>query len=257
MNVLHEDAALLGPNDPDPVEWVNADSRAPVLLLCEHAGQAVPESLGGLGLPPGALDGHIGWDIGAEALARAIAARLSAPLVLQRYSRLVIDCNRPPDTPQSVPAVSDGVAVPLNAGASGVEREARRREVFEPLDLAIADGFARHPRHAAFSVHSFTRTMNGSDRIWHAGFLSRADTATASALMSHVCAADDSVALDLNQPYEIEDDGDWFIPVHAEPRGLRHTLIEVRNDQLDDEAGVARWADLLSDAIATMLEPEP
>jgi hypothetical protein len=76
---------LLGPSDPDPVEWVNEDSPAPVLLLCEHAGQAVPSALGALGLPPQAFDDDIGWDIGAEALARAIAARLSALLVPQRF----------------------------------------------------------------------------------------------------------------------------------------------------------------------------
>jgi len=247
--------ALLGPSDPRPVEWVNEDSPAPVLLLCEHAGQAVPSALGGLDLPPQALDGHIGWDIGAEALARAVADRLSAPLVLQRYSRLVIDCNRPPDTPQSVPAVSDGVEIAANARASTAERAARRQEIFDPLDRAIAEGFVRHERRAAFSIHSFTPRMNGHDRAWHAGFLARADAVTARGLIAHVAGMQKALVLGLNEPYEIEDETDWFIPRHAEPRGLAHSLIEIRNDQLRDGAGVTRWAALLSDAIAAILEP--
>ena len=247
---------LLRPSDPDPVEWVNQDSPAPVLLLCEHAGQAVPSALGGLGLPPQAFDDHIGWDIGAAALARAIAARGSAPLILQRYSRLVIDCNRPPGTPQSVPSVSDGVEIAANARASIAERAARRREIFDPLDRAIGEGFARHPRRAAFSIHSFTPRMNGHDRAWHAGFLARADADTAQALITHVAGAQEALVLGLNEPYEIEDETDWFIPRHAEPRGLAHSLIEIRNDQLRDPAGVARWAGLLSDAIASILEPD-
>lgn len=85
----------LTPSDPAPVEWVRPNSASPVLLLCEHAGQAISEDLDGLGLPEGAIDLHIGWEIGAERLARSLAEKLDAPLILQRYSRLVIDCNRP------------------------------------------------------------------------------------------------------------------------------------------------------------------
>ena len=248
---------LLGADDPAPVEWVNDDSAAPVLLLCEHAGQAVPGALQGLGLAPGEIDGHIGWDIGAEALARGIAARLGAPLLIQRYSRLVIDCNRPPETAGSVPAVSDGVQVPANAAATPQELAARRREIFDPLDMALAEGFDRAPRRAAFSIHSFTASMNGDARPWHAGFLSRTEEGAADALIAHLAGADEALTLGLNAPYEIEDETDWFIPRHAEPRRLAHCLIEVRNDQLRDPAGVARWADLLSDAIAHILEPAP
>jgi predicted N-formylglutamate amidohydrolase len=97
--------------------------------------------------------------------------------------------------------------------------------------------------------------MNGRDRAWHAGFLARADAVTAQALTAHVAGAQEALVLGLNGPYEIEDETDWFIPRHAEPRGLAHSLIEIRNDQLRDTADVARWADLLSDVIATVLEP--
>lgn len=104
--------SLLTGRDPNPVEIVNADSRSPVVLFCEHAGQAIPERLAGLGISRQDLDAHIGWDIGAEAVARHMAQILGAPLVIQRYSRLVIDCNRPPQAPDAMPEISDGVAVP-------------------------------------------------------------------------------------------------------------------------------------------------
>ena len=94
MGVSVANSSLLTPADPQPVELVNADSAVPVLLLCEHAGNAVPEALDGLGVSDEVLNSHRGWDIGAEHMARQLADILGAPLILQRYSRLVIDANR-------------------------------------------------------------------------------------------------------------------------------------------------------------------
>lgn len=144
----------------------------------------------------------------------------------------------------------------LLAGVAAVLWVSQRASV-DPLDKAIAEGFARHKRRAAFLIHSFTPSMNGEDRAWHAGFLSRADETTAQALIAHVARSEAALALGLNEPCAIEDEDDWFIPVHAETRGVHHSLIEVRNDQLGGGDGVARWADLLADAIANRLEPDP
>lgn len=249
---------LLCQSDPEPVEWVNPGSTSPVLLVCEHAGQAVPRALGDLGLPDGAIDTHIGWDIGAEALARGIAARLDAPLILQRYSRLVIDCNRPPDSDSAIPAVSDTQPVPSNTGLGADARTARIHGVFDPLDAAVKAAFERYPRRAAFAIHSFTPALaDGPHRPWHAGFLTRRDMATAEALIAHIGRTEPTFELIANQPYQIDDDTDWFIPTHAEPRGMRHALVEIRNDQLRNAAGVEVWADLLSNAISALLETAP
>ncbi|MYE06292.1 MAG: N-formylglutamate amidohydrolase [Chloroflexi bacterium] len=242
---------LLSAKDPDPVEVAHADSASPVFLLCEHAGRDIPEALGDLGIAKTILDSHRGWDIGAEALARKLAERLGAPLVIQRYSRLVIDCNRPPDSPLSVPLESDHAPVPGNQAASAAERSARVEEIFAPMNAAV--GKLIEGRHAAFSVHSFMPKLDGVARPWQAGFLSRTDLATARALCGHVAVARPDLTLAVNKPYRIEAKSDWFIPAHAEPRGLTHSLIEVRNDQLGEEAGIALWADLLADAIRSVV----
>lgn len=247
---------LLRAGDPDPVEWVLPDSDAPLLLLCEHAGQAIPARLGDLGLAEGMIARHIGWDIGAERLARALAVKLGAPLIVQRYSRLVIDCNRPPGTPGSIPEISDHVPIPGNQGLDAAARALRKVAIFDPLDRAIAEGFARAPRRAAFSIHSFTRQLHkGPRRVWDAGVLSRSDLSTARRLVDAIRAAAPDLHLAINQPYRIEDEGDWFIPRHAETRRLRHGLIEICNDQLSDAGGIARWCDLLAGAIGAALDP--
>ncbi len=254
MSVSPGNQGLLHRSDPDPVEWVNPASDAPILLLCEHAGQAVPQGLGDLGLVDGAIDTHIGWDVGAEQLSRAMAVRLGAPLILQRYSRLVIDCNRPPESPQSMPEVSDGIPVPANTGLTPENRAIRRRAIFDPLNQAIEQGFDRHHRRAAFSVHSYTPQLDGQFRSWHAGFLSRRDIATAQTLLDYVAEQAPDLTLAINQPYQVEDETDWFIPAHAEPRGIVHALLEIRNDQLAGPEGIDRWADLLAGAITKVLE---
>ena len=250
--------SLLGPTDPDPVEWVRKDSPSPLFLVSEHAGRAIPGALGDLGVSESIIDSHRGWDIGAEALACALSERLEAPLVLQRYSRLVIDCNRPPDGPHAVPDESDGIAIPANQGLTGEDQAARARAVFEPFDAAVAEGFMRHPRCLALSIHSFTESLAGEDRRpWHAGFLARKDRETPRRLRDHMAKSAPDLAPAINEPYQIDDETDWFIPVHAERRGIAHTLIEIRNDGLRQAADIERFADLLSGAITSLPELQP
>ena len=102
--------SLLSPGDPAPVVELRPDGASPFLLIADHAGQAVPAKLGNLGLPPSELDRHIGWDIGIAGTTGRLSARLDAHAIAQAYSRLVIDCNRPLESPTLIVASSDGTA---------------------------------------------------------------------------------------------------------------------------------------------------
>lgn len=240
---------LLGPSDPPPVEVLNAASGYPIALTCEHAGRTVPVRLNGLGLDGEQLSQHIGWDIGAGALTRRLAARLDAPAVLQQYSRLVIDCNRSPETPDSVVEVSDGVRVPGNIGISMHAREQRIDEIFAPFERAVGDLLGRDHCRAAISIHSFTPTFDGVMRPLHVGFLYRVDEATSRHLASTLAALRRDLIIGHNEPYQVDDLTDRFVPHHCEPRGLAHSLVEIRNDELAHDAGIDHWVELLSGAI--------
>ena len=244
---------LLSGEDPDPVEWVNAKSDHPVLLVCEHAGQRLPSRLGDLGLPSDALNAHIGWDIGARAVTLRMAEKLDAPAVLQRYSRLVIDCNRPPEAPDAIPAISDGVKIPGNTGLDAVHRQARVSEIFQPFHDATATLLDNASRRAAFAIHSFTPSMGGKSRPWDIGLLYRHDDETSPRLRDAIAAIRPDLTIGMNEPYQIEDASDWFVPRHGEARGIAHSLIEIRNDHIADAAGQSAFADLLSAAILTLL----
>ena len=247
---------LLTDDDPPPIEWVNRDGASPIALVCEHAGRAVPIRLGDLGVSAADLERHIAWDVGAARVARGLAERLDAPLVMQRYSRLVIDCNRPPDSPLAIPVTSDGTLVPANRDMTAQERARRVDEIFRPYDEAVTelldDGAARR---LAIAMHSFTPALSdGVPRPWDIGFLFRRDRPTATALAEFVRSATPGLEIGMNRPYRVNDASDWFTTRHAEPRGLRHALIEIRNDHLSDDAGCDRWADRLATAIRRLPE---
>lgn len=253
-----EPAGLLDPRrDPAPVEVVPATRRDDLLLVCEHAGRAIPARLDGLGLSERELAMHIAYDIGAEAVARRMAGRLGCALVVQAFSRLVIDCNRPPLGRQSIPEVSDGVAVPGNRGLSEAEKRARVEEVFEPYARACEAAAAAPGLRAAFSIHSFTPAMGGAPRPWHIGFLHRHPASRGSELADLLRAREPELSVAENAPYRIEDETDWFIPRCAEPRGVPHSLIEIRNDNIREARGQELWAGRLADLIERFLESRP
>lgn len=237
--------SLLSEVDPNPVEVVNENSDHPLLLVCEHAGQAIPERLGDLGLGAGDLDRHIGWDIGAEAVTRAMAQALGAPAVIQRYSRLVIDCNRPPDAPDAMPEASDGVEIPGNLALGAAARAARIAEVFRPFHETVEACFEKYPRRIALSIHSFTSSLGGVSRPWDVGFLFRKDAETSHHLSRLFMDAKPNLSIGMNQPYQIDDTSDWFVPHHGEARAIPHSLIEIRNDLIRGPQGQAEWAEIL------------
>jgi predicted N-formylglutamate amidohydrolase len=247
---------LLHPEDPPPVERCNERGGAPVLLTCDHASAAVPRALNGLGLPPGAIREHIGWDIGAAAVTRLLAAALDAPALLAGYSRLVVDCNRDPGDPSSIPAVSDGVAVPGNRALSPEARVARLEACFAPYHTAIAarlDAFAAAGVAPAFlAVHSFTPVMGGVARPWHVGILWDKDPRIPKPLLAAL-GADPSISVGDNEPYSAREPTGFTVDYHAIARGLPHVALELRQDLIAEEEGAAAWAARLATALRPIL----
>jgi len=239
---------LLLPGDPPPFEVINPDGKARLVLFSDHAGRAIPKRLGTLGLRQDELDQHIGWDIGIANLARKLAVALDAPAVLCGYSRLVIDCNRRLDDPTSIAQESDRIPVPGNRGLSAEGRKARQDAIFRPYHATVSEVIARKrkegPDPAILSLHSFTPRMNGFARPWHIGILWNRDPRLPVPLMARLLQEPGIVVGD-NEPYSGKDEHGYSVIVHGEKAGLPHGLIEMRQDLIGDDAGVARWAETL------------
>lgn len=244
---------LIGKGDPAPAFTMNTGSESPVALVCEHAGQAVPAHLCDLGLAPGDIDKHVGWDIGAGEVTRILADHLSAPAAFQPYSRLVIDCNRPPKAPDSAPAISHGVTVPGNRHLSALDHWARVAEIFLPFQQAVDTILDQRQRRLALSIHSFEPDLGQGIRPWDIGLLYRKDQRTSALLKTAIERHDPSLTIGMNEPYTIDDESDFFVPWHGEARNIGHVLIEIRNDHLRTAEGRQRWANLLRDCTNDIL----
>jgi len=249
FNTAEATDQLLGEGDIPPVHEVNAEGTSPFLLTSDHYGRILPRILGDLGISESELTRHIGWDIGIAGVAERMANMLNAHLIAQRYSRLVIDCNRSPGVASSIPVISEATSIPRNEGISDGERAARRREIFEPYHQridAVIDGriHAKRPT-ILVSLHSFTPVYAGVARPWHIGALYNRDKVLSQLLLKHLRAEGDLVVGD-NEPYAVSDLSDYTIPVHGEARGLVNTGIEIRQDLIADQSGQQQWAERLA-----------
>jgi predicted N-formylglutamate amidohydrolase len=240
---------LLGTADVPPVFEQNASGSSPFLLSCDHYGRLIPQALGDLRVSAGELERHIAWDIGIAGVAEALSNHLGAHLIGQRYSRLVIDCNRPPCVASSIPVLSEATAVPGNEGLTRAATEARRKAIFEPYHRRISeviDARLRDRRPTVLvSLHSFTPVYAGVARPWHVGTLYHRDTHLAPVLLKLFRTEADLVVGD-NEPYAVNDATDYTIPVHGEARGLMNSGIEIRQDLIADVSGQAQWAKRLA-----------
>jgi predicted N-formylglutamate amidohydrolase len=246
---------LLAASDPPVFELCHPNGTAPVLLTCDHASRRVPAALERLGLTEIVLAQHIGWDIGAAAVTRLLAPMLDASAVLAGYSRLVIDCNRHPDDPSSIPSESDGVAISGNAALDAAARRERRARLFEPYHAAIDQQLAqlgiggRAP--AVISMHSFTPQMKGFARPWHIGVLWDGEGRIAKPLLAALRAELDPAVVGDNLPYSAREPIGFTQRHHAYDRGLPHVAIELRQDLIAEAEGAAEWAERL----ARLLKP--
>ena len=239
---------LLGAGDPAPVEVVCPAGTSPFFLTCEHGGRAFPARLGTLGVTGNDLHRHIVWDIGAEGVARELSARLDATLVLQRYSRLVVDCNRAPDTADFVAEVSEDTVIPGNQCLSGAAVEARAAEIFHPYHDRIHDlleaRIAAGRLTVAVSVHTCTPVYLGEHRPWHVGVMYEHDNRLAREMLAVLREEGEEAGLVVgdNEPYFMTSDKDYSMPRHGQGRGILHVGFEIRQDLVESESGQREWA---------------
>ena len=242
-------------SDFQPVERIEGPADAGVLILCDHASNALPPECGSLGLPPEAFARHIAYDIGAAGVTRRLAQLLNAPAVLSCFSRLLIDPNRGADDPTLVMRISDGALIPGNAGIDAAEVETRRVKYWQAYRCAAAAEIDRMSASgkvpSIVSIHSFTPVWKGVERPWHVALLWDCDPRLAKPLIAGLQGERDLVVGD-NEPYDGALAGDTMYDLGT-ARGLPHALVELRQDLIADETGQAEWAERLARELKPIL----
>ncbi|WP_298284628.1 N-formylglutamate amidohydrolase [Acidocella sp.] len=234
-------SALLGADEPAPVELLRAEGASPFLLTADHAGRLIPRALGDLGVTAAERARHIGWDIGIAGVTRRLSAALDAAAVLQRYSRLVIDCNRKPGMGSAFVTLSEATRVPGNEGLDEPAKAARVAEIFAPYHDAIERLIEARARTVYVAMHSFTPIYLDRARPMHVAVLYNRKPRFAK-LLAGLLRAEAGLVVGENAPYQLGDDTDYGVPAHAEARGLECVEIEIRQDLIAREDGQAEWA---------------
>ena len=249
-------AATDDPSANEVVGVTNPSGAGQFLIVCEHASKFIPAGFGNLGLEDAALNSHIAWDPGALAVAEAMSSLLDAPLVAQRVSRLLYDCNRPPEAESAVPSLSEVTQVPGNTGLSAADREARVARFYVPFRDTLATCIGRRIETgrapAIITVHSFTPVYKGVRRETGLGILHDTDARFADALLETTKAGMDLV-VHRNQPYGPQDGVTHTLVEHGVARGLLNVMLEIRNDLIGKPASQAAMAQWLSRCLAEAL----
>ena len=246
--------SLLSPDEPGPFRVLNPLSEQPILLVCDHASCRFPKSLGDMGLDPFARRCHLAIDIGAGQLTETLAEALGVTAVVQNYSRLVVDCNRQLMDPSAFLEYGDGILVPGNRNLHQADKDLRATALYWPYHVAIGEQVDRlrkaGPLPAFISIHSFTPVLNGESRSWEMGVLWDKDEKTRSLFLEGLRGAGYKVGD--NEPYSGKAPQDFTIDHHAEKLGLPHVGIEIRQDLIDDDEGVAEIAAIMQSVIASI-----
>lgn len=216
-------------NASNPVEVINSGGSSSVVLVCEHASPHIPASFDSLGLLPEHRRSHAAWDPGAMAVARGLSQALDAALVAGTTSRLVYDCNRPPDAPDAMPAKSETIMVPGNARLSPQDRAARAAAIYLPFRAALARQIEQTEHPVLVTIHSFTPVYHGRPRRVELGVLHDEDTRLADAMLQ-VSADHTPRLVERNRPYGPDDGVTHTLKEHGVAQGHLNVMLELRND---------------------------
>ncbi|MBA8881146.1 N-formylglutamate amidohydrolase [Phyllobacterium myrsinacearum] len=234
----------------EPVRVSNPDGSSPFVILCDHASNHIPAPYGRLGLEPDDLQKHIAWDPGALGVSQTMSALLDAPLVESRVSRLIIDCNRPLEAPDLIPATSELTTVPANIELDTAEKQRRIALSHQPYHAAIEKLASKRARKGLpapiyVAVHSFTPVYRGIERPWHIGIIHDEYDHVAAPLISGLQALD-QFCVGINEPYSPADRVYYTLERHASAQGLAAVMIEIRNDLITKPKEEKAWAGILS-----------
>lgn len=210
------------------VQVDNADGASRVLILCEHASHHIPVAFGDLGLSDADKISHAAWDPGAFAMAQLISDALDAPLVSSQVSRLVYDCNRPPEAASAMPEQSEVVTIPGNKGLSHAQRQARVDAYYTPFCIAVQDIIAARKPRALVTVHSFTPVYFGNARPTEIGILHDRDRRMADTMLTAATAS--KFTVERNQPYGPEDGVTHSLRLHGVQNSIPNVMLELRSD---------------------------
>ncbi len=239
---------MLDINNHSIADIINPNGDSRFFIICEHASNHIPSQYRQLGLNNEQINLHIGWDIGARAVAEKLAKILNAPLVLQSHSRLLYDCNRPPSAKSAIPEVSESTTIPGNLNLSSAQKQARADTIYYPFHQSISDLLDKRQEKInslIVTIHSFNPIYNGVERPLDLGIINDQNEPWAKQL-TIAAQANNQLTVELNQPYSASDGVTHTLQLHGRHRQLPNVMIEVKNNLIVSRRGQEKFAIILA-----------
>lgn len=231
---------------------VEGNGHSPIVLCCEHASNALHQDWGEDAWMEST---HWAWDPGAAWMTRQLAARWGARAVLARFSRLLIDANRPLYSSTLFRDEADDRPVALNAALPDAARLERIRRWWNPYHHALDEVCAAAPARVLLSIHSFTRDYaDHPPREVEIGVLFENDEALAHRILDQLAPTHRDVRP--NEPYSGKGGMMYSCYTHARDHGLHAVELEFRQDLLADPVARMSILDAVVAAIPRALAPE-
>ena len=241
---------------------LNSHSEHPVLLLCEHAENKVPEEFGDLGVSdPNILKGHWAYDPPMKKITMLLAEKLGATTILGNYTRLIIDLNRRLDDTDLIAEHYFGYNIPVNTNLNDLERQTRITSYYEPyhaqvkLQLERLKSLGKTP--FIFSLHSFTESPgeNMPKRPWDIGLLYNEHEKAAHFFSDYLEPNHPEYMVGHNEPYNLKVMKSSSVYTHGDLNNLPNLLIELKNEAFDrGDQTHEEWADIFANIISDMLK---
>ncbi|RLB62506.1 MAG: N-formylglutamate amidohydrolase [Deltaproteobacteria bacterium] len=223
---------------------VSTRPEAPFIITCEHASQGLPAGWRWPEADQWLVDTHWAYDLGAAELARELCAATGSAAVLARFSRLLIDANRPADDPTVCRDRADGRPVVLNQAITPADRT-RRQAYWAGYHEVVEQTVAASSASVVLALHSFTRQYEGQRRDdIELGVLFDDQQELGERLARALGPLSSKVHL--NRPYSGKHGMIYSADHHARAAGKRAVEIEVRQDLAVDGAFRQRLVGALS-----------
>lgn len=247
--------SLLSDKDPSPYTLLNPNGSAPIMLTCEHSGQAVPECLNKLGMSDEDFDQHYAYDPGVKEATEYLSQKLDAPAILGNYSRKVVDLGRKKDN-TAFPTLGEGKAIIGNQNLSDQDKEERFKAIYEPYHNELEHYLDQHfigngviPM--VLSIHSFTPVFHNEVRPWEIAFLWVQDPRLPETLINGM--REKGYVVGDNEPYNMKIIRGAVIDRCADSRRLPNVMVEFRNDLIRNHEDVVKHCDALIDVLKPVI----
>jgi len=250
MTVIDDDYAE---DTKQVATFVNPQATSPILLVCEHASNFIPSEYKALGLSDDDQASHIAWDPGALGLSHHLADMLDARLVHSNVSRLIYDCNRPPEALDAMPASSEGRAIPGNQVIDEDERARRVARFYDPFKSLLSDVLASmSDKPVLVTIHSFTPIYHGRSRDVEFGILHDSDQRLADLMLEHASRYT-TLKVMRNEPYGPQHGVTHTLRQHGLENGYLNVMLEFSNALLHTDIAQKEIAEMIAALLRDVL----